>query len=340
MAQKISIILATLNSGEILEKSLKSVRSQKYNQKNIEIIAADGGSTDSTFKILKKYKAKIIRENTGSPEAAKSVALQYAKNEIILEIDCDNILPDKNWLNKMMAVFSKEKDIVGCYTLYYRHEWKDKPLNRYFALFGANDPVAYFLKKTDRQPHFYTNKKYSLAGEFQDKGDYFLVNFNKENMPTLGANGFLIKRKTLLKAQVDEKHFFHIDVNYDLINRGYNKYAVVKNDIFHASGESFWHYLKKRKRYMENLYLKDLSHRRFLLYKKERDRKKIILYSLYSLTVVCPTIEAIKGYLKVPDFAWFFHPLVCFCIFWIYCLSVINWQFWHHLGKIKKRFKI
>jgi len=329
--------MATLNSGKVLEKCLRSIRNQAYDQDKIEIIVADGGSTDETVKIIKKYGGKIVPENTGSPEAAKALALKQAKNEIILEVDDDNILPHQNWLAEMVSFFEKEPKITGCYTWRYTYRQKDKILNRYFALFGVNDPVALFLGKADRQS--YLTSKWNLAGKAQDKGKYFLVKFSKENMPTLGANGFLIRRKLLMKAKVDKDYFFHIDVNWDLIDQGYNKYAVVKNDIIHASGESFWNYFKKRKRYLESLYLRDLPKRRYLLYKKERDRRKIIAYSLYALTLIGPTIEAIRGYLRIPDPAWFLHPIVCFLIFWIYFFSVLNWQFWHYLGIIKRRLK-
>lgn len=325
--KSVSVIMATLNSGPILEKSLRSIRQQNYDQNKIEIIIADGGSTDGTIEIIKKYDGQVIPEETGSPEAAKAIALKQAKNEIILEIDDDNILPNRNWLAKMVSFFNKEPQATGCYPWRYTYRKRDKPLNRYFALFGVNDPVAYFLGKADRQS--YLSKKWSLSGQAKDKGDYFLVKFNKKNMSTLGANGFLIKRKRLMKAQVDEKHFFHIDVNWDLIDQGYNQYVVVKNDIIHASGENFWDFFKKRKKYMENLYLQDLAKRRYLLYKKERDRKKIIGYSFYALTLIGPTVEAFRGYIKIPDFAWFLHPIVCFLIFWIYFLSVLSWQIRH-----------
>jgi glycosyltransferase involved in cell wall biosynthesis len=68
--KSVSVILATLNSGAILKKSLQSVRSQNYDQSKIEIIVADGGSTDETIEILKKYQALIIPENTDSHEVA------------------------------------------------------------------------------------------------------------------------------------------------------------------------------------------------------------------------------------------------------------------------------
>mgnify|MGYP001572204949 CR=1 FL=1 len=80
----ISVILATLNSGKILERCLASIRSQDYDQEKIEIVIADGGSIDNTLEIAEKYQARVIPENTHSPEAAKGTALKEAKNEIIL----------------------------------------------------------------------------------------------------------------------------------------------------------------------------------------------------------------------------------------------------------------
>ena len=50
---KISIITITLNSEKTIRDTLNSVLSQSY--KNIEHILVDGGSTDQTLAILKRY---------------------------------------------------------------------------------------------------------------------------------------------------------------------------------------------------------------------------------------------------------------------------------------------
>ena len=320
--KSISVIMATLNSGATLGACLKSLRDQNYDQGLIEIILADGGSKDNTLEIAEKYGARTILENTGSPEAAKAIALKNARNEIVFEIDDDNVLPDKNWLAEMISVFEKEPGITGCYPWRYRWQKEDKILNRYFALFGANDPVAWFLGKTDRQS--YLSDKYALAGRAQDKGDYFLVEFNEENLSTVGANGFLIRREILMKAQVDPDRFFHIDVNLDLVRQGFNQYAVVKNDIVHASGENFGKFFQKRWRYLSELYLRDFSQRRYFLFRPQKDKLKIAGFSVYALSIILPTLDSFRGYLKKPDSAWFLHPLVCFLMFWLYFFAVIK----------------
>jgi glycosyltransferase involved in cell wall biosynthesis len=50
---KISIIIPTLNQGEFIEQTIDSILTQNY--KNFEIIINDGGSTDNTISIIKRY---------------------------------------------------------------------------------------------------------------------------------------------------------------------------------------------------------------------------------------------------------------------------------------------
>jgi len=53
----VSVVIPVYNSEKFLSESIESVLNQTY--KNLEIIAVDDGSTDSSPEILKKYSKKI-----------------------------------------------------------------------------------------------------------------------------------------------------------------------------------------------------------------------------------------------------------------------------------------
>jgi glycosyltransferase involved in cell wall biosynthesis len=54
----ISIVIPSFNQGPYIERTLLSILKQKY-QGNVEVIVSDGGSTDNTVDILKKYDKQI-----------------------------------------------------------------------------------------------------------------------------------------------------------------------------------------------------------------------------------------------------------------------------------------
>jgi len=96
----ISIIIPTYNSEKVLPLCLESIETQDY-RGDIEIIIADGGSTDSTLEIAKQYTNKIYPNPLKTGEAGKAVGLRHSKGEIIALIDSDNILPSRDWLSRM-----------------------------------------------------------------------------------------------------------------------------------------------------------------------------------------------------------------------------------------------
>ena len=305
--KSVSFVIVTYNSGDIIEECLASIANQDYPKDKVEIIVVDGGSRDSTVKIAKRYGARIIFENTGRPESATGIGVTHANGELIANVASDNVLPHSNWLRMMVQPFEGNEAIVATQPLRYTYRKFDSLLDRYFALFGVNDPLPYYLKKRDRLS--WTENSWTLAGKATDIGKYFIVSFSPTNVPTLGANGFIIRKDVLLKADCRPLNFFHIDVNYDLIKMGYNTYGIVKTDIVHQTGYSFTVYLRKRIKYMR-VYFVDKSRRRYHVY-SSAERQKLFKFLIYAFTFARPSYDSIKGYKRISDKAWFLHPILC-----------------------------
>ncbi|MFZ5933175.1 MAG: glycosyltransferase [Patescibacteria group bacterium] len=321
----ISAVITTFNSERTIRKCLKALRSQDYPQKNLEILVVDGGSKDKTLEIAKAFGVKIVKvppEKQGA-EYNKAVGVNRAKNELLLLLDHDNILPHKKWLRKMVKPMLENKDVVGVEPLRFHYDPKMSLLDRYFALFGGSDPVPYYFGKNSHLSWAFD--KYNLWGGAKDLGEYYLVKFSPEKVPALGANGALVRRKLLLtEAKADLKHFFHIDVQVDLIRKGFNTYAFTKDTIIHLTNNKLIPFLLRRKYYIEKYHFQDFSLRRFSVYEPEKDRVNLIKYIFFSVTIVVPLFDAIRGFIKIRDVAWFIHPLMCLGMLVVYGIPTLR----------------
>ncbi len=323
----ISVILATYNSQDSIRQCLASLFSQDYPKDKIELIIADGGSSDNTLEIISKYRHKLVKipENKQEAEYNKGVAVSRAKNELLLLIDHDNVLPHKNWLKKMVKPLIENEKITGVEVLRFAYRKSDNILDRYFALIGGVDPIPYYLGKDARLSWAFD--QYNLLGESQDIGDYFLVKFDSDKIPTLGANGAILRRELLKFAKADPENFFHIDINYDLIKKGFNTYAFVKDEIIHYKKTKFIDFIKflmRRRKIMERQYFESLKKRRYAVFMSSEDKIGLLKFIIYTLTFVKPFFDSIRGFIKIRDVAWFLHPFICLSFLLVYGSAVVN----------------
>ncbi|MBI3576801.1 glycosyltransferase family 2 protein [Candidatus Gottesmanbacteria bacterium] len=88
---KISVAIATYNEEKNLGTCLDSVASWVH-----EIVLVDGGSTDETIGLAKKYKAKIIQTNNPPIfHINKQKALEACRGDWIFQLDADEIVTEE-----------------------------------------------------------------------------------------------------------------------------------------------------------------------------------------------------------------------------------------------------
>lgn len=318
----ISVIIPTLNAEKPLIECLERIVAQDYPKDKYEIIIADGGSTDKTLQIAKKYGARVVENKLKTGEAGKAAGLKTAKNEVIALIDSDNYLPDRNWFSRMVEPFEDE-EIIGSEPIEYTYRKKDGYITRYCALIGMNDPICMFLGNYDRK-NYLTGKWTGLDIKTEDKGNYLKLTLEKYKVPTIGANGTFI-RTSLIKNQVRD-YLFDIDEIFELISKGHNKFAKVKVGIIHVYCPNVKTFIRKQKRRIKDYaYYQKMGVRKYPWSKL--NKKGFVKFVLFSFLFFPTFFQAVIGYTKKPDKAWFFHPLACWLTLWVYGWGRIGQKF-------------
>lgn len=303
----ISVIIPTYNSGRSLGECLESIRAQDYPAEKIEIIIIDAGSSDATLEIASKYDAdKILSNPLKTGEAGKTVGIEAASGEIIALIDSDNILDGEDWLTKMVRPLENPDIFMSeCYAFSYRPT--DSVVDRYCSLMGMNDPIHLFIGNHDRLCTL-TGKWTGLHVESTDRGDYYEAVLAKEAVPTMGANGSLIRKSAIEDVELGD-YYFDIDVVYQMVCKGHSRVAMVKKGIIHLYCPDLRTFARKQKRRINDfLHYKRLGLRNYPHQKYFWGYAQFVLGCLLIFPLL---IQSIMGYARKRDSAWFIHPIIC-----------------------------
>jgi glycosyltransferase involved in cell wall biosynthesis len=91
MPPKLSIITPSLNQGEFIERAIRSILDQGY--ENLEYLIVDGGSTDSTVETIRRYEDRIawwVSEPDAGQTDALNKGLARATGDVIAYINSDD----------------------------------------------------------------------------------------------------------------------------------------------------------------------------------------------------------------------------------------------------------
>lgn len=107
---RISIITPSYNQGKFLEATIRSVLLQGY--PNLEYIIIDGGSTDESVEIIKKYEKYLhfwVSEKDNGQADAVNKGLEKSTGEILGWINSDDIYL-KGAFKKVITAFNAHDD--------------------------------------------------------------------------------------------------------------------------------------------------------------------------------------------------------------------------------------
>lgn len=299
----VSIIIPTFNEEEKIGKCLQSIFKQNYPFDRIEVIVVDGMSSDNTVDVARKYPVRVVTNEKIIIGAARRLGVEAAKGEILVFIDADNELPQKNWLRMMVKPLMKDNPYVaGSFPIIWPK--KDHPaISRCYALVQANPIVAFV---------FSTGKNVNSSV------------ITKKNYFPMGGNGFLFRRDLVLKAgnfrpiprQSD------VDMTYRLIEQGYEFVFVPEAGIYHLSHKSFSDFLKKMYKRVSS-FCRFSSLISFSFLPRREHKVGFLKKILYHLTVVGALFYACRGIQKEKDLAWLYYPIVSITTILLYGIVCI-----------------
>jgi glycosyltransferase len=212
---KVSIITAAFNNFATIEDSIQSVINQKY--ENVEYIIVDGGSTDGTVEIVKKYKDKITKWVSEADKGiyhALNKGLKMATGDIIGFLHADDMYAHSMVIDWVVSRIMN-CDSESCYgdLLYVQR----KDINKVIRYWRSCYYTEGLFRKGWMPPHptFFVKKKvYERYGcfntDFKIAADYELMLrfLEKNKVSTHYIPEVLIKMRTGGKSNGSLKNIF------------------------------------------------------------------------------------------------------------------------------------
>ena len=135
---KISVITVTYNCEDTIEYTLLSLKQQLY--KDYELIIVDGGSTDSTLKIIHEFDDIVnvmISEKDNGIYDAMNKGIKMSKGEFIFFLNAGDILYDNNVLVKVSESMDNGYDIIYGDAIFIKDNKK------YYKSFTSNQTLSF-----------------------------------------------------------------------------------------------------------------------------------------------------------------------------------------------------
>lgn len=249
----VSIVTPSYNHGRFIEDTILSIKKQEYS--NIEHIIVDGGSTDNTLEILRKYEREYnlvwVSEYDKGQSDAVNKGFKMAKGEIIGWLNSDDVYFDTTVISYVVNRFEELKyiDIVyGDYVIIDESgfllmviktpNWDYRRLLRRCFI---GQPATFFRKKVVLENQL--DKDLHLSMDY----DFWLrlgkkYNFNKVNKILAGfrfykgTKSFSNKEKhrkeskeLMLKYGQKLGFYYKIERMFDILSIVFNRLIGVKD---------------------------------------------------------------------------------------------------------------
>lgn len=288
-----SIIIATYNSERTLGYTLRSIRAQSIDQNELEILVIDGGSTDATRKIAKKYKAIIYDNPKRLPEYAKAVGTVHAKGNYIIRMDSDEEFSYRTQLQDKMDFLKKHPEVKMLVTNRIISGRKNICGISADYMNTLGDPFSYFVynTKADKYETYHKNI-------IQEDDRWVVMKFEPCDIYPLADSAASALSLDYMREKYPDTYS-----TIEFVCRAYDKViqdtrlcgCIRGDDIRHNCSSSFKTYLLKlRFRVVNNLFHKEESGFSAKEGYNRSLRCRKLLFCVYALLIPLPILDSVR----------------------------------------------
>lgn len=149
---KVSVVMAVFNRAKVVEQAIYSVVNQTYS--DIEFIIIDGGSTDGTLDVIKKYGDKItywVSEPDNGIYDALNKGIAIATGDYIEVFGSDDCFIDENSITRVVDELTEDVDILSAPVM---HVDEKTHLQMLWHNYSARNPETYNYRMIPHQGMF------------------------------------------------------------------------------------------------------------------------------------------------------------------------------------------
>ena len=194
---RFTLMLPVLNEAARLPAILESIRRQRYPAEKVELLVADGGSTDDTAAIARSFGARVVPNPIGRAEPGAGLLLAQATGDVAMWLAADNAFAGEDFLEKMARPFEDPRITAAFPSLVSTAA--DGGTTRYFNAFS--DPFNHFIYGGGTSPASY-HRTYRVK---RREPGYVVYDFASGPLPLIAlAQGFTIRLPYRKPAGTDE----------------------------------------------------------------------------------------------------------------------------------------
>lgn len=164
---KLSIITVNYNDAQGLERTIKSVISQSYH--NYEFIIIDGGSSDGSSDVIKKYERHLdywVSERDGGIYQGMNKGLRQAKGDYVNFMNSGDCFYSNSVLERIFSLDTDADIITGTHVGSPHPNIGKDGISLYTLCTGAVDHQASFIKREIALRHPY-DEKYRIVSDWK-----------------------------------------------------------------------------------------------------------------------------------------------------------------------------